>query len=110
MAEVKIAFVGAIIEETEKAQQEFNSVVSSYKSIVRCRSGMPFADEGIAVVSIVVMGDDTTELNSCCAFSGSSIVVTGDVDTINAFTGRLGKIKNVQVKSAISKKIISVAN
>ncbi|MDR0763976.1 MAG: hypothetical protein LBE65_00075 [Synergistaceae bacterium] len=84
MAEVRIAFVGAIIEEPEKAQQEFNSVVSSYKSIVKCRSGMPFNDEGIAVVSIVVMGD---------------------VDTINAFTGRLGQIKNVQVKSAVSKKI-----
>jgi putative iron-only hydrogenase system regulator len=88
MAEVRIAFVGAIIEEPEHAQQEFNAVVSSYKSIVRCRSGMPFP-EGIAVVSIVV---------------------TGDIDTINAFTGRLGQIKNVQVKSAVSKKILGAAD
>jgi putative iron-only hydrogenase system regulator len=89
VAEVRIAFVGAIIEEPEKAQREFNSVVSSYKPIVKCRSGMPFPDEGIAVVSIVVMGD---------------------VDTINAFTGRLGQIKNVQVKSAVSKKILRATN
>jgi putative iron-only hydrogenase system regulator len=89
VAEVRIAFVGAIIEEPEKAQQEFNSVVSSYKSIVKCRLGMPFPGEGMAVVSIVAMGD---------------------VDTINAFTGRLGQIKNVQVKSAISKKILNVTN
>lgn len=89
MSEVRIAFVGAIIEEPEHAQGEFNSVVSSYKPIVRCRSGMPFQDEGIAVVSIVVMGD---------------------VDTINAFTGRLGQIKNVQVKSAVSKKIFGVTD
>jgi len=79
---LRIAFVGAIIEEPERVQQEFNSVVSSYKSIVRSRSGTPFP-EGIAVVSIVVMGD---------------------VDTINAFTGRLGQIPSVQVKSAISRK------
>jgi putative iron-only hydrogenase system regulator len=78
----KIAFVGAIIENPEHAQQEFNSVVSSYKSIVKSRSGMPFP-EGVAVISIVAMGD---------------------VDTINAFTGRLGQIPSVQVKSAISKK------
>jgi putative iron-only hydrogenase system regulator len=74
--------VGAIIENPEHVQQEFNSVVSSYKAIIRSRSGIPFP-EGIAVVSIVVMGS---------------------VDTINAFTGRLGQIPSVQVKSAISKK------
>ena len=56
--------------------------MSSYKSIIRSRSGIPFP-EGVAVVSIVVMGG---------------------VDTINAFTGRLGQIPSVQVKSAISKK------
>jgi putative iron-only hydrogenase system regulator len=78
----KIAFIGAIIEEPERVQREFNSVVSSYKSIVRGRSGTPFP-EGIAVISIVVMGD---------------------VDIINAFTGRLGQIPGVQVKSAISKR------
>ncbi|MDR1650702.1 MAG: hypothetical protein LBR87_02840 [Synergistaceae bacterium] len=82
MGENRIAFIGAIIEEPERVQQEFNAVVSSYKSIVRSRSGTPFP-EGIAVISIVTMGD---------------------IDAINAFTGRLGQIPNVQVKSAISKK------
>lgn len=78
----KIAFIGAIIEEPESVQQEFNNVISSFKSIVKSRSGMPFP-EGVAVVSLVVMGE---------------------LDTINALTGRLGQIKSVQVKSAISKK------
>jgi putative iron-only hydrogenase system regulator len=80
--EKKIAFIGAIIEDPEGAQREFNSVVSSYKSIVRGRSGTPFP-EGIAVISIVVMGA---------------------LDVINAFTGRLGQIDGVQVKNAISKR------
>ena len=82
MAENRIAFIGAIIESPESAQREFNSVVSSYRSIIKNRSGTPFGDD-IAVISLVVMGD---------------------IDRINALTGRLGQIPNVQVKSAISKK------
>ena len=80
----RIAFIGAILEDPESTQQEFNSVLSSFRSIIRSRSGSPFA-EGVAVISIVV---------------------TGDIDTINALTGRLGQIPNVQVRSAISKKEI----
>ncbi|MDR1917137.1 MAG: CopG family transcriptional regulator [Synergistaceae bacterium] len=79
---LRIAFIGAILDEPERAQVEFNSVVSSFRSIVRSRCGNPFP-EGVAVVSLVVMGE---------------------VDQINALTGRLGQIPNVQVKSAISKK------
>ena len=78
----RIAFVGAILDEPEKVQGEFNSVLSSYKHIVRNRCGNPFP-EGVAVISLVVMGE---------------------VDEINALTGRLGQIPSVQVKSAISKK------
>lgn len=81
--EKRIAFVGAILEEPEKVQGEFNSVVSAHKSIIRSRCGNPMP-EGVAVVSLVVMGH---------------------VDEINALTGRLGQIPSVQVKSAISKKI-----
>lgn len=78
----RIGFIGAILEDPEKVQEEFNAVVSSYRSLIRARSGNPFP-EGVAVVSLVTMGE---------------------VDQINALTGRLGQIPNVQVKSAISKK------
>ena len=44
--------------------------------------GIPF-DEGVSVISITVLGD---------------------MDEINGFTGRLGIIPHVQVKTAISKK------
>jgi putative iron-only hydrogenase system regulator len=84
LAENRIAFIGAILEDPESAQQEFNSVVSSFKPIIRSRLGTPFP-EGVAVISLVV---------------------SGDVDKINALTGRLGQIPNVQVRSAISKRSI----
>jgi putative iron-only hydrogenase system regulator len=84
LAEYRIAFIGAILEDPENSQREFNSVVSSFKPIIRNRSGTPFP-EGVAVISLVV---------------------SGDVDKINALTGRLGQIPNVQVRSAISKRSI----
>ena len=80
--EQRIAFIGAILEEPEAVQAEFNAVVSSFRSILRGRSGTPFLED-VAVISLVVMGT---------------------VDEINALTGRLGQIPHVQVKSAISKK------
>lgn len=80
--EQRIAFIGAILEEPEAVQAEFNAVVSSFRSILRSRSGTPFLED-VAVISLVVMGT---------------------VDEINALTGRLGQIPHVQVKSAISKK------
>ena len=61
----RIAFIGAILEDPEGSQQEFNSVVSSFKSIVRSRSGSPFP-EGVAVVSLVVMGETTQIGRASC--------------------------------------------
>ncbi len=78
----RIAFIGAILEEPEKTQGEFNNVVAAFRHMLRSRLGTPLP-EGVSVVSLIV---------------------TGEVDEINALTGRLGQIPNVQVKSAISKK------
>ncbi len=82
----KIAVIGAVLEEPNKVQQEFNDVVASFKGIVRGRMGIPFERDGIAVISLTV---------------------TGDLDQINNLTGRLGKIEHVSVKAAISKRDIS---
>lgn len=81
----KIAVISAILEEPSICQKEFNEVVSSFKGIVKGRMGIPFEEDGIAVISITVVG----ELND-----------------INSLTGKLGNIKHVSVKTAISKKEI----
>ncbi|MCM8711809.1 iron-only hydrogenase system regulator [Clostridium sp. SYSU_GA19001] len=81
----KIAVISAILEEPKLCQKEFNEVVSSFKGIVKGRMGIPFEEEGIAVISITVLG----ELND-----------------INSLTGKLGNINHVLVKTAISKKEI----
>lgn len=80
----KIAVISAILEEPAKCQQEFNDVVASFKGIIRGRMGIPF-EEGIAVISITVIGD---------------------LNEINSLTGKLGNIEHVSVKTSISKKEI----
>lgn len=77
----KIAVVSAILEEPEKCQQEFNEVVSSFRGSIKGRMGIPL--EGVSVISITLIGD---------------------LNEINSLTGKLGNIKGVMVKTAISKK------
>lgn len=81
----KIAVISAILEEPGKTQQAFNDIVSSFKGIVRGRMGIPFEEEGIAVISLTVVGT---------------------LDEINSLTGKLGNIPYAMVKTAISKKEI----
>ena len=79
----RIAVIGCVLDNPEISMQKFNEVVLHNKGIVIGRMGIPLSDYGISVVSITVKG---------C------------MDEINAFTGALGKIKGVNVKTSISKK------
>lgn len=81
----KIATISAIIENPKESQNKFNEVVSTFNGIVKGRMGIPFQEENIAIVSIVVIGE---------------------LDEINHLTGKLGKIPHVSVKTGISKKEI----
>jgi putative iron-only hydrogenase system regulator len=81
----RIAVISAVLEEPEKVQFDFNKIVSDYKDIVRGRIGLPFHDEGISVISIIVVGA---------------------LDEINSLTGKLGNLNSCIVKTSISKKEI----
>ena len=82
----KIAVIGVILENPASCQRAFNDVVSAHQHMVKGRMGLPFAAEEMAVVSITVLGE---------------------LDEINALTGKLGKIAHVTVKTAISGKDVS---
>lgn len=79
----RIVAITAILENPKQSQQEFNTIVSTFKGIVKGRLGLPLDNEGIAVVSLVVVGV---------------------LDEINNLTGKLGNLPDVQVKTAISRK------
>ena len=79
---MKIGVISAILEDANKCNSEFNEVVASFRGSIKGRMGIPLENE----ISII------------------SIVVTGDLNEINSLTGKLGNIKGVTVKTAISKK------
>ena len=80
---MRIAVISMVLDEPEKVQREVNEVIGKYKDIIKGRMGIPLTSENVSIISIAVVGNQ---------------------DTINAFTGRLGKIENVQVKTSFSKK------
>ncbi|MBS7525717.1 iron-only hydrogenase system regulator [Fusibacter paucivorans] len=83
---MKVGVISAILEDAQDVQGKFNEIVAAFKHIVKGRTGIPFDQYGMSVVTIIVIGT---------------------VDDINSLTGKLGNIKNVSVKTSISKKTIS---
>jgi len=79
----RVAVISAILEQPESSQAKFNSMISTFKGIVKGRMGIPLQEEDMSVVSVIV---------------------AGELDEINNLTGKLGNIPNVTVKTSISKK------
>jgi len=59
-----------------------NSLLSEYSSIIMARQGLPLHNRNISVISLVIEG--TTEI-------------------ISALTGKIGRLKDVEVKSILTK-------
>ncbi|MBR6161014.1 MAG: hypothetical protein IKQ75_04015 [Bacteroidales bacterium] len=59
-----------------------NSAISQYANIVLARQGLPFHDRTVAVIALIV---------------------EGEVNQINALSGKLGKIDNIEVKAVVTK-------
>ena len=79
----RLGFVGIIIEDRKKGAHEVNDVLSKNGDIIAARMGLPYAEKSCFVITLIV--DATT-------------------DELGAFTGCLGKIKGVTVRSALSKE------
>ncbi|MHB9294029.1 hypothetical protein Holit_03155 [Hollandina sp. SP2] len=77
----RIAVIGAVLEKPQLSQKAFNETVSLYKEIVKGRMGIPFDEEDTAVISLTLLGE---------------------LDRINALTGKLGNLPHVTVKIAVS--------
>jgi putative iron-only hydrogenase system regulator len=61
---------------------DVNSLLSQYSSIILARQGLPLHNRNINVISLVIEG--TTEI-------------------ISALTGKIGRLKDVEVKSILTK-------
>ena len=76
--EERVGFVGVVIEDLSQAAR-VNQVVGQFQDMVTGRIGVPDHERGMAVIGLLVRGDSAR---------------------VGAFTGRLGNIPGVQVKSA----------
>jgi len=78
-----VALISAVLEFPEEQQTAFNKIVSAHKHMIKGRMGLPLEDYGVAAIAIVA---------------------AGTADEINSFTGKLGSLPNVRVKTTISQK------
>ena len=77
----RIAVIAIVIDASETVQ-EVNQVLHEKSSIIIGRMGIPYKERNVSVISLSV---------------------DGTPDEISSLTGRLGQIKGVSVKAAISK-------
>ncbi len=82
MADIRLGFVGIVVEERSMAE-DVNRILSHYGAIIRGRIGIPDPETGLAVIGLIVEGSN---------------------DQVGAMTGRLGNLPGVTVKSAMTAK------
>ncbi|MBB6215821.1 putative iron-only hydrogenase system regulator [Anaerosolibacter carboniphilus] len=80
--EKRIGVVAVIVEDKESVEQ-VNKLLSTYGEIIVGRMGIPYKEKHVNVISIIV--DGTT-------------------DDIGGLTGKLGRLRGVTVKSALTQK------
>lgn len=78
---MKLAVVAIIIEGDRSVANNVNKILSEYGDYIVCRTGVPDRENGIFVISVIVRAE---------------------LEIISAFSGKLGKMKNVKVKTAVT--------
>lgn len=80
MSEIRLGFVGVVVEERCHAE-DVNRILSAYGEIIRGRIGIPDKSSGSAVIGLIVEGTN---------------------EQVGAMTGKLGNLSGVTVKSALT--------
>lgn len=80
--ETRVAII-AIIVENDAAISDIQNLLSEYSQYIIGRMGIPYKEKDIRIISVVL---------------------DAEVDTINALTGKIGRIKNVNAKTVYSNK------
>ena len=80
MQDIRLGFVGVVVEERAQAEH-VNRILSGFGDIIRGRIGIPDHETGRAVLGLIVEGTN---------------------DQVGAMTGKLGNLPGVTVKSALT--------
>lgn len=78
----RLGVVGIVVEDLSAAE-EVNAVLHEYATFIIGRMGIPYRERGVSVISIIV---------------------DGATDEISALTGRLGRVRHVAVKTALTRE------
>ncbi len=77
----RLGVVGVVVENTSAAL-EINSILHDFAGIIIGRMGIPHRERGVSVLSLIV---------------------DGSTDEISALTGRLGRVHDTLVKTALTR-------
>jgi putative iron-only hydrogenase system regulator len=83
----RLGVVGIVVENLTAAT-EINAVLHDFSGIIIGRMGIPHRERGVSVLSLIV---------------------DGSTDEISALTGRLGRIHDTLVKTALTRDAHSTA-
>lgn len=78
----RLGVVGIIVESVDSAT-EINAILHDCSRVVVGRMGIPYRERNLSVMAVIV---------------------DGELDDINALTGRLGRVPGVSVKIALSRE------
>ncbi|MDH7479889.1 MAG: iron-only hydrogenase system regulator [Syntrophomonadaceae bacterium] len=80
MNENRLGVVGIVIENREVVPQ-VNQILSQHADLIVGRIGIPYRQREVSVIALII---------------------DGSTDQVGSLTGRLGRLKGVQVKSALA--------
>ena len=78
---MQLGVIGIIIERNKEVVGRVQSLLSDNAALILGRMGVPDHERGINVISVIVRGTN---------------------EQISALTGKLGRLENVKVKSAVT--------
>lgn len=78
---IRIGVIGIVLTRDKDSAMAIQNLLSSYSEIIVGRMGVPDKESGISAISVIVKGTN---------------------EQICALTGKLGKLNNVFVKSAVT--------
>jgi len=76
----RLAIVGILIEDRDSVSR-VNSILSDFSEIIVGRMGIPYKERGVSMIALII--DGTT-------------------DQLGALTGRLGNLRGVKAKAAVT--------
>ena len=78
--ETRVAIVGIIVED-EAVICDIQNILTEYSKYIIGRMGIPYKEKSVRIISVVL---------------------DAPVDTINALTGKIGKVQHVSAKTVYS--------